>query len=87
LTSALADHVAALVLAVAADLPDRDLAPAAWYAAHHDTPLALCSLEVVQLVDLIESSLDVLMTSDDVTRDNFATASALVARLRRRGLA
>ncbi len=84
---ALTTRVASLVLAIAADLPDRDLPPDAWYAAHAETPLALSSLEVVQLVDLIEASTDLLLTSADVTRAHFATAAALAARLAHRGLA
>ena len=46
-------------------------------------PLELSSLAVVQLVDLIEASLGVIVSSHDITRENFATRASLRALLER----
>ncbi len=46
-----------------------------------DTPLALVSLEVIQLVDAIEGALDLVVPADDITRANFDTAAAIEALL------
>jgi acyl carrier protein len=46
-----------------------------------DTPLALASLEVIQLVDAIEGALDLVVPADDITRANFDTAAAIEALL------
>lgn len=91
-------QVAALLLAVAdhsepsepsepSEQAEATLAPDVWYARHHDRALALSSLQVVQLVDLIEATFELVLTSDDVVRAHFATPAAIVARLRQRGLA
>jgi len=85
LESPLLSTIASLLLAVA-ELPEADLAPAAWYGKYHRHALELSSLQVVQLVDLIEASLDIVLTSDDVVRAHFATAEALVLHLSERGL-
>ncbi len=91
-------QVAALLLAVAdpsewtdsaesSEPADATPAPEDWYARHHGHALALSSLQVVQLVDLIEATFELVLTSDDVVRAHFATPAAIVARLRQRGLA
>ena len=72
-------QVAALLLAVGD--PSEEADPS------EDRALALSSLQVVQLVDLIEATFELVLTSDDVVRAHFATPAAIVARLRQRGLA
>ena len=78
-------RVTALLLAIAPDLPDTDLPPDAWYSKHYALALELTSLQVVQLVDLIEASFDLVLSSLDVTRAHFATPASLATRLRQRG--
>lgn len=79
--------IATLIFAVAPELPDLELGPDAWYTKHQDLALALGSLQVVQLVDLIEATFDVTLTSADVVRAHFATARALMTHMQRRGRA
>lgn len=67
-----------------AELPEADLPVDAWYSKYHAHPLELSSLQVLQLVDLIEATFDLLLTSDDVVRAHFATPSALADHLSRR---
>lgn len=55
---------------------------------HDDEPLCLDSLQVVDLVDLLEATFvdaGLVLGSDDVTRENFATRRALRECLRARG--
>ncbi len=72
------------LLHAVADLPDPDLPPDTWYSKYHDLPLDFSSLQVLQLVDLIEATFDLLLTSDDVVRAHFATPAALADHLTRR---
>lgn len=72
------------LLHAVADLPEPDLPPDTWYSKYHDHALDLSSLQVLQLVDLIEATFDLLLTSDDVIRAHFATPSALAHHLTRR---
>ena len=67
-----------------AELPDAELPPDTWYSKYRDLPLELSSLQVLQLVDLIEATFDLLLTSDDVVRAHFATPAALADHLARR---
>jgi len=78
--------VARLLTTLASDLPDAQLAPEAWYRRHQALPLELASLQVMQLVDLIEASFEVVLSSLDVTRVHFATPAAIATRLRQRGV-
>jgi|GEM_PF-3214425 len=80
-------RVAALLLAIVHDLPDADALPDAWYSKHRDRELTLESLQVIQLVDLIEATFDIALSSLDVVRVHFASPAALVTRLRQRGAA
>lgn len=84
---ALGARIAALLLAVAPELPDATLPPADWLAAHAELALALSSLQVVQLVDLIEATFALTLRSADVVRATFASPAALIERLRARGAA
>lgn len=65
------------LLALLSAVADPDHPP----PADPDAPLELRSLQVVSLVDLIEATFDLLLTSDDITRANFATRRALAALL------
>lgn len=80
-------RVAAMLLAVVHDLPDADAPADAWYSKHHALPLELESLQVIQLVDLIEATFDIVLSSLDVVRVHFASPAALATRLRQRGAA
>lgn len=84
--SRLATEVTRLLFAVTEDRPEPELPPNTWYTKYCARPLELTSLQVVQLVDLIEATFEVVLTSDDVVRAHFATPGALVARLRLRGV-
>lgn len=44
-----------------------------------DAPLELSSIQVVQLVDLIEATTGHVLSSREVTRANFATRAAMIA--------
>lgn len=50
-----------------------------------DAPLDLRSIEVVVLVDLLESTFDVVFGSDDVRPEHFATRRTLAALLIAKG--
>lgn len=76
-----------LFLQALSEALDPELAPDAWYTKYQGRALELSSLEVMQLVDLIEATFDLVLTSDDVVRAHFATPAAIVARLRLRGAA
>lgn len=45
------------------------------------SPLELGSLAVVQLVDLIEATFDIQLTSQDITRATFSTRASLLTML------
>lgn len=83
--SRLATEVTRLLFAVSEQF-EPELSPDTWYSKYHGRALELSSLQVIQLVDLIEATFDLVLTSDDVVREHFATPAALVARLRLRGL-
>lgn len=85
--SRLALEITRLLFAVAEDRPEPALPPDTWYSKYSEHALELTSLQVVQLVDLVEATFDLVLTSEDVVRANFATPSALVARLQLRGAA
>lgn len=86
MSETLSGRISALLLALVPDLPGAAADPDDWFTANADRALELSSLQVMQLVDAIEASTGLLLTSDDVARTHFATAGALVARLSARGL-
>ena len=51
-----------------------------------DSPLALTSLQVIQMVDAIEVAFDVVLPTDAIIRDNFATPAAIAAMLGKHGV-
>ncbi len=51
-----------------------------------DAILELTSLQVVMLVEHLESELQILFDGNDVTRENFSTKKALVALLAKKGI-
>lgn len=51
-----------------------------------DAPLALASLQVIQLIDAVEMAFDVAIPADDITRANFASPRVFAALLARHGV-
>lgn len=64
----------------------RDLlAAVSCFPSNADAELSLSSLQVVSLVERIEETFDIRLTSRDVTRKSFRTESSLADLLRMKG--
>ncbi len=51
-----------------------------------ESPLALSSLQVIQIVDAVEVAFDVVLPTAAIIRENFATPAAIAALLRAHGV-